>query len=292
MDSERQPGIRCGHFPEFELTDRMFPSLANYLDTPRLGCLLEQAKRAGLDEVHDALPRTAYLYVPDGCDGSDAKGLFLHIPANDQGSGFVRFKKLFARHKLIYLAPNHAGNKTPFLIRMILTLDALATARQKLRFGQDRIILSGYSGGGVTAVLTALNHPSLFPKIISVCRGVMLRNTPSGEGRQYWPKAKLSPDKDTLKAIARMRQQWAFVTGDQDFNYRSVLRSAPHWKELGLDYRIFDLEGLTHQLREAQDLGSAFDSVLRWLDGEEVPGYEPRYVKCGIEIGESNSGKR
>ncbi len=255
------PRVDCN---TIALTRRMFPSPAAYLDggtRPRWrefdrtdGDGTDPARRLEY-EVRD---QKAVVCVPEGVE---PLGVYLHIDAGD-GPGLPHgWDTVLARHRLIFAAPLDAGNTKPRMRRIGLALDTLATVEEAHRIDRSRVIASGLSGGGATATKMALNYPELFSGVVSHVRFVALENLAiPGSGTLPSEAPYLTPE--DLHAIASRGLRFAWITGTGDPNRAGILKSDRVWKRFGLDSRVFDLPGATHDIAPPE----ALEVALQWVE--------------------------
>lgn len=236
--------------------------------------------------AYDVTEQSTYVYVPtDDSEGSSDWGLYIHIHAGDRGYLPEGWADVLRRHRLIYASPHGVGNNQAPVLRVAVSLDTLATLKHDFRIEGGRVYVGGFSGGAAIAAVVALNYPEYFRGVILHARNFMWQRTQDPKDRRYaWPReVEYLSDKD-IKPLADAALKWAFITGENDFNHYPVLRSARGWKERRLPMRIFDTPGMDHRPAPPESL----DLALRWLEGEEVSGLEPRYEMYGLKPPKEN----
>ena len=276
-----------GDLPKFTLTDRLFPAPKDYFDKGvRTKALKYYAKAEPLKLLDYKIgDQTAHVHIPADYDEAQGKewGLLLFLSPHDEGGDVLEvFKDALRKQKLIFAAPNNAGNERLVPLRVALLLDTFATMRKNLKFNSSRVYVGGLSGGATPAALAAILYPECFKGCLSFANGLAIENVKTGVKNQIIPSMIPYFTRQDFVDLAKRKLRFAFVTGEKDMNHKPILLTGATWKSSGLDFRIFDVPGLTHTLPPPNVFAPIFDDVLSWIDGKEVKGYEPRYEMYGI----------
>lgn len=187
--------------------------------------------------------------VPDNYDGKTAFGIYLHISPSPRTSLPKGYAEILRKRKLIFVSPHGADNNRPYLERVARALDALASARSRLKIDDKRIIVGGLSGGGHIAFYTQMLFPGLFQGAISHA------------AQSYLPGHFHGFTLADCKQSARNRK-WAVISGNKDYNYKEIQTTGAVWKKAGLSYRFFDVPGMGHTNAPPQN----FDEALNWIE--------------------------
>lgn len=222
---------------------------------------------------------TAVVYVPkDYKRGAKEKhGLYIHVPAGQNGYLRQGWGGVMDDKKLIFASPHKAGNNVLVVQRMSLVLDVLASLRQDFDLDPERIYIGGLSGGGAMSGDIAMHFARHFKGVNCQVRALFVERT-KFKANQYWPASWSHLSTADLDAVRALGLRWAFVTGEKDFNYEPILKSTAGWWQAGFDMRVFDVPGMGHSDASPEVLGTVID----WLDGKEGPGYEPRWKAAKI----------
>src|SRR5947207_10755853 len=151
-----------------------------------------------------------------------AYGWFGFISAGDaqltSGWGDV-----FARHRLIWICPNNAGNGRNAPIRMGLALDAVHNMRAAYNIDEQRIYLAGFSGGAGAAAWLISGFSDVFRGGLFMGGGdfYTLR---LDENRRMVPTL-LGPGYGGDFASIRKDLGLVLLTGEDDPNARPLLRA-------------------------------------------------------------------
>lgn len=250
----------------------------DYLNGPvrqRLRQLKDASGKTVLELLSPSQPETAFLALPKGEMPAAGWGLLVFISPTEQGGILEPHLADLERHRLVLVAPHRIGNDQPVPRRMRVALDALASVKAHVLINPQRVYVGGISGGGATACLTAANWPEAWKGVLSFVRGFSLEEVKAGPKSVYPSEIPHFTPADR-KALAKADLRWAFVTGDQDFNYQSMLAMIPAWKQAQMPYRLFDVPGLGHELGQPALFSRIFDAVMTYLAGQETKEFPPR----------------
>ncbi len=285
-DEPRRPAIAKGDTPSLPLTNRLFAAPKDYFDKgPRGKALKYYVKSDPLKLLDYKIgEQSAHVYLPPEYDEANAKdwGLLVFISPHPNGGDLMgSFKESLGKNKLLFAAPNNVANEKPVPLRMAVALDTLATMRMCVKFNPQRVYLCGIGGGGPPATLAAILYPEQVKGCLSIANGLAVANVPA-DNKMMIPSMIPYFAKQDFDDLRKRKLRFAFVTGDKDENHKPILLTGPSWKTSGLDFRIFDVPGLSNHLPPHNVFGPVFDELVNWLDDKEVKGYEPRYDMYGI----------
>lgn len=228
------------------------------------------------------------VYVPKAyaADHQQNKpwGLFVWISSNASGSLPRMWREVLAKRKLIYIGANNAGNPRDLIARFGLQLDAVHNMKQRYRLDEDRIYVSGVSGGGRTASMLALLYPKLFCGCFPIVGVNYFRNLPitvKGQRRQIPPSIRPPVSRDL--AYMKQHSRFALLTGSKDYNREPTLVTYRHGflKDRFKHVTYLEVPEMGHALPNAEwfDKGLAFlDSTLKGGDdkrGKAKPQPKP-----------------
>jgi pimeloyl-ACP methyl ester carboxylesterase len=128
--------------------------------------------------------------------------------------------EVLARHRLILVVPNNAGNDRHVSARLGLLLDCLKATEARHPVEPDRVFIGGFSGGAKSALRAMFLYPDVFRGALLAGGATYFHAVPAlsdGRGRT-WP-AELSIPRDV--ALAK-RYRFVFVSGTSDMNFGSV----------------------------------------------------------------------
>lgn len=268
-----------GGFPEHVLTHRAYPKPKDYLS----GELFESyLKRVQPQYTTDSLQglnykveeQTAALFVPPNYDESKPFGVYVEVTASKRGHVPRGAEAdVFAKHQLIYICPHGAGNNAILSYRMGLALDALATVKNAYLIDDKRCFVGGVSGGGISSTMICYLRPEHFQGAVNIVRGALLEpytieKTVKVFGDRSYTKGETYPpflphlkNKHTAVSLRYRDKSWAFVSGENDYNYEFAKASGPQWIEKGYRAKYFHVPGMGHAGASPETL----DTVFQWM---------------------------
>lgn len=194
------------------------------------------------------------MYVPASYDGSTAYGLLLYINSGPSGEIPPQWRGVLDELKLIAVGADGVGNDQPMIRRVLRSMDALATVEKHYKIDPKRRVVTGCSGGGHMAMLTAAMYPEDFLGAISHAAQSYL---PQEDTLGHFPGLVLRD----FKRGARGKLKWIVVSGDKDFNYAEIQKTSRQWEEARLTYRFLDVPGMGHVNAAAGPMKEA----LQWV---------------------------
>lgn len=224
---------------------------------------------------------TFQMVVPKDYDGSESFGMLVFIHPNntintDRFYGKV-IRDVLAKHKLIWVSYNNAGNDVLPNIRLGLALDAVHNVADQFRIDESRIYVSGLSGGGRMSCMAGIYYPQVFTGAIPIVgtlyfRDVKLPEDPvlrelikpePPEGVGVWPRGLLKPSASSLRRMKK-EQRWVLLAGETDYNMPQM---RAHFEQ-GFQRDGFELahylevEGMGHTYPDAK----SYDKALGLLE--------------------------
>jgi dienelactone hydrolase len=236
---------------------------------------------------YDLADHAFQIIVPKGYDGSKAFGLLVFIHPNntidiDRFYGRV-IEDVLAKHELIWVSYNNAGNDVMPNIRMGLALDAVHNMTKRYRIDEERVIVSGLSGGGRMTCMTGIYYPQIFTGAMPIVGTLYFRDVKlpkdeallalikpePPEGIAVWPRGLLEPSARRLKQMKKT-QRWVLLAGEKDYNMPQM---RAHFEQ-GFERDGFErahyleVEGMGHTYPDAK----WYDKALVLLEqGDEDP---------------------
>lgn len=191
---------------------------------------------------YDIAQETFEMYVPRDYQEGAPYGVLVFIDAVDAGVAFPALRPVLDRRHLIWVGAKASGNEHPVARRMSLAMDAVYNIARRYSLDQDRVYVSGFSGGGRVASLLAPNHPGVF-------RGAIYM---SGCNHP-----------EQIEKLAKARSRFVFLTGDKDFNREGTQKVYEDYLNRGFVYATYlQVPDLPHDLPDAE----WFDRAVATLD--------------------------
>jgi predicted esterase len=192
-------------------------------------------------------------YCPSDYDGEEKLGVYIHIYASNKAkppnSGY---QEMMDKYRLVYASPFKAGNSQADMRRCALALDTLAQLRKDYTIDENRIYIGGTSGGGAMSTFVTFLYPEDFRAALNSVRWFKI------ESEVCLP---FVDDKD-IRTASGYKQPFAFISGPEDSNYRSMPASEQSFKRHGFTVKFFDISGMKHETASAE----TFDEVMEWVE--------------------------
>lgn len=248
---------------ELAVKQPMRPTLRQYYELayrePYLNALVDlygSAEKLEAAAHYDSAKSTALVVVPSSWRrNAPGWGLYVHVSPENTGYLPKGWEVVLNREKLIGVSPNGIGNETDTVLRMRLTLDAIAAAKAKFPLDDKRIFVGGFSGGASIAARLCVEFPEIVCGAVAECKALPLLDVPA-EGGVYPGEYKQLPEA-TWAALRDYKRRWYFGTGTKDFNFSSVTAQERIWQKLGLEIRTEVVEGLAHRDLPADSFAKA-----------------------------------
>jgi predicted esterase len=230
--------------------DRLMAELARLEDTPHDTV------------VNNRNGHTWAVSAPTAAAEGEPHGLFVFISPRDQGNMPDNWQATLEKHRLIWVGPNEAGNQVSTLWRVAVALESVDLATQRYTIDQDRIFISGHSGGARVASTVALFHPDRFAGGIYFAGVNWYEPTPIREGR-FLP-ASIGKPPDLILELAQARSRHVIVHGTDDTVATYVPSLWDVIRQSGFrTFQYLSVEGHGHGLPDAEWL----ERGLAVLDG-------------------------
>jgi len=188
------------------------------------------------------------VIVPEVVQPAGEWGLLVWIsPTRFGGSRRPEVAEALARHRLIWIGANHAGNERMIWERIWLALDAATNMQRLYEIDPERIYVGGYSGGGRMASRMGVLYPELVRGAWSLYGCDYFRPLPAVERPgTFWPAAYQPPTMKVLDLVKR-RNRFVLVTGTHDFNFILTRSTAREMEKDGFSHVTYlEIPDATH----------------------------------------------
>ena len=231
-----------------------------------VGCpdLLPQdvGDRVKLDSKNEAF----HIRLPSTYDPMQTYGVVVFIsgPQNKIGCP-VAWCQVLDERKLIYIAPQNAGNKQYVPIRDALAVVSALLVKKYYHIDPKRIYVAGYSGGARVAGMSAFKHPDLWRGTIQSCGADFYKPVPRVEVTDE--EFKKSSDYGGIPDASRSQEakanvRFVFVTGPGDFrtHYIKDIYNGGY-KPNGFNSLLIDVPEMRHNICSGESLAKALDFI-------------------------------
>ncbi|MDP3981736.1 MAG: hypothetical protein Q8Q33_10015 [Chlamydiota bacterium] len=195
------------------------------------------------------------VFVTKGYSDQEAYGLFVWINADDNGAPRGDWKRVFRENKLIFIGAEASGNDHDAVLRRAaLALHAVYNMKKIYHIDENRIYVSGYSGGGRVASWLAMGYGNVFTGGLFICGC----NIPGGDQTKM-------PSKEAIKKI-KVQNRYVFLTGDTDPNREITQFIYNQYQSLKIQHlKYIQIPGMGHDIPAPEYLNKA----IRFLDHAE-----------------------
>ncbi|MCH9695755.1 MAG: hypothetical protein K0U72_14665 [Gammaproteobacteria bacterium] len=208
--------------------------------------LMDAVTAEALSGIVDADQEISWqMYVPETYDPQKPAGLMVFVSPTPRGGMPIGWKPVFDESNLILISADSSGNRTRTKKRMFFAVLAPYAASQRYNIDPTRIYVSGFSGGGKVASITAIQFANLFTGAIYVC------------GVESIPK--VSPEQLELAKSHR----YVFMTGSDDFNRVPTRNMYARYERKGLtNISLVTVPRMAHSIPGEEH----FREAMRFLD--------------------------
>lgn len=208
------------------------------------------------------------IYLPKDHDPAKPCGVLGWTNPGDQLVIPKKFEPLFDEFNLIAISAERCGNKQDSDRRAGLLVSGILALSECVRIDRERIVLSGFSGGGRLSALGCFVHPEFFRGAVSWCGGNFYKDYPNLKKENYVqygiPRAHNIPDAVTAKNVSEARRKIRFVliTGEKDSNYDDSHFIEAAMKEDRFQVQLIDEPGLGHAVGSPESMRRGLEYVL------------------------------
>ena len=220
----------------------------------------------------DHLKESFHIRLPSNFDPKETYGVVVFIsgPSNKIGS-IGKWLPVLDERKLIFVAPQNAGNKVFVPIRDSLAVTSVLLLRKYYRIDPKRVYVAGYSGGARVAGMSAFTHPELWKGTIQSCGADYYKPVPrvavtDEEVKKGADYGGLHDASRALEAKANVR--FVFVTGPGDFRnhfIKDIYNGG--YKPDGFNAILIDVPEMKHNICDE----ASFTKALDFIENGKVP---------------------
>ncbi|MFK7989997.1 MAG: prolyl oligopeptidase family serine peptidase [Sandaracinaceae bacterium] len=233
-----------------------------------------------------ATEQTAHIRVPDDALAAGRPmGIYVHLNAGDAPHRPGSWGSTLDSMDLAYCSPDNAGGAQNLFRRFFRVVDCVASLAAAYDIDMNRVVLGGYSAGGVSALDIVVAWQELFRGGISHARTVPWEPEPiaTRPGQRFAAELDQHDNAMVLSGLRSRGRRFAFISGEEDIiamsggdfaNYEGILKSLHQYWERDLPTRFFDVPGMQHRPADAESLEDALRYVL---DCEDDGSFPPRF---------------
>lgn len=222
---------------------------------------------------------TYRVWVPKDYSRDRPPGVVSYIPPSDHGFIHKSFFPPMMANNLIVVAPKDAGNKVDPVQRITMAIHAVELIKRRYAVDDNRVYISGSSGGGRAASLAMYYRPDLFVGGMPLFGANPIDNTPTpgkNDGSFHQGLHKM-PSRDALRQMTRNR--YAIVTGETDYNKDGCQAVFNNLQKRGIPASFIVLPGVGHGLvKGGKD--HHLTPVIEFLDAPLIKAAVDEFAKA------------
>ena len=216
------------------LIERLFGKAAS----AKFNSELSKIENANLPKYSFEIQQETYeVYIPTKYTGNESYGLIVYISASNSGKPPNSYLPIFDDNRLIYIAANLSGNiENPIERRIPLALHAVENMREIYNIDENRVYISGFSGGAKVATYLGVGYGDVFNGTLFIAGSKTLSNQ-----QIQIPEAK-------LKREILENNCFVFLTGKKDFNRREIKTHYYEFRKFGFqNTTLVDSPSMAHK---------------------------------------------
>ena len=207
-----------------------------------------------------------HIRLPSNFNPMETYGVVVFIsgPQNKMGCPGAWLPVLDKR-KLIYIAPQNAGNKEMVGFRDARAVVSALLIKKFYHIDPKRVYVAGYSGGARVAGMSAFKHPDLWRGTIQSCGADFYKPVPRVEVTDA--EFKKSSDYGGIPEASRAQEakanvRFVFITGSGDFrtHYIKDIYNGGY-KPNGFKALLIDVPEMRHNICNAEALANALEYI-------------------------------
>jgi dienelactone hydrolase len=226
----------------------------------------ENAPLSGITRVLDE--ERMWVRLPAGYDPARPAGVVVWVSPSETWRIPGQFFGTLDEHNLIACGVDNAGNfrKTRdgsthgIVDRLQLMFDVLQTVRSRFEVDDERIYITGFSGGGRVSSILTCTFPEIFRGATPIVGLDSYAPATVAEGK-YVPGRFPKPRGARWKLLTS-RRIWA-LTGSKDFNLVEMKARVEQMAKDGLAIRLHSTPGMEHHEMPAE---AVVREALEWVD--------------------------
>lgn len=201
-----------------------------------------------------------HVRLPTSYDPRRPAGLLVWSSPSPRGGIPNVFHAALDELYFVCVGIDNAGNDRDVPDKFQLIFDAVANARQRYHIDDERIYITGMSGGGKVSSILMMCFADIFHGSIPIVGFGTYSQLEDQWGKHHY--AYFAKPKRILLELAKSRPM-ALMSGPEDFNYDEMVQRQKGLEADGFEQvRFFCYPDMAHQMPTPQ----RFLEALRWVD--------------------------
>ena len=211
--------------------------------------LLDAETLASVAEFVDADEEITWkVHVPETYDSDKPAGLMVYISPSDRGYMPRGWQPVIDDQNFIWISADESGNNTKVGRRMLFAVLGTQVATLDYQIDNERVYLSGFSGGGKVSGMVAIHFANQFKGAIYIC------------GAEFWNQTP-PPLFEHVKT-----NRYVFLSGSNDFNLDLTKKIYRRYKNAGLtEIKLIVVPRMAHSNPDTK----YFREAINYLDERE-----------------------
>jgi len=221
---------------------------------------LKESKHSSIQYPKPLESAQFFLHIPAGYDGKEAYGLITFINASSRMELPAGWESVLEEKKLIFVAPQNAGNDLPSLApRLGLGVAGAQAVIRDYKIDPKRVYVSGFSGGARCATILGFYASDLFNGVIALCGANFHEAVPRKEATAEGEYGVQPASPDEVRD-AKRKVRFAIVTGETDWR-RGNIADVFHggYEKQKFHARLWEVPGLGHAICSPETLREAVE---------------------------------
>lgn len=199
------------------------------------------------------------VYVPADYVAGRPYGLMVYINSGDGTTLGGKHQSILDKHRMIWIGIKGAGNSHAPIFRILLAIDAVEQVKQRYTIDDERVYVSGFSGGGRAASIASVLVPDTFSGGFFFC-GVNYYRDVTNSG-MVWSGFAPKLDARLLQAAQR-NGRFVLQTGTKDMNLSNTRAVFDAFKKERFNATYIEVTDAGHTPPPMEE----FDQGLTFLD--------------------------
>ena len=207
-----------------------------------------------------------HIRLPSNFNPRETYGVLVFISGPQNKTGCPEtWHPVLDERKLIYIAPQNAGNKEPLGFRDARAVVSALLIKKYYHIDPKRVYVAGYSGGARVAGMSAFKHPDLWRGTIQSCGADFYKPVPrvAVTDEEFKKSSDYGSIQDAHRAQeAKADVRFVFITGPGDFrnHYIKDIYNGGY-KPNEFQALLIDVPDMRHQICNTESLAKALEYI-------------------------------
>jgi hypothetical protein len=211
--------------------------------------------------------------LPNGFDAQRSYGLLVWVNAGTSTDLPDAFSEWLDKKGFVCIGAFNIGNSRPAADRYQLAHDMVQTAKTRFLIDDERVYVTGISGGGRVSSHLWMGWPETFTGAAPIVGLGFFERVPAANGK-YFPPDFDKPEEPQFSIC--LKRPLAVMSGPKDFNYDFIKPCVEIIRIHGFEARLFESPEMGHELPTAE----MFTGAMNWVDGPGLGASQERVKRA------------